>query len=493
VFAVVLASAAGAAPVFLGGQFEKRVIADNPLVYYRFEDSQSTNGSTAANSADAGVDDGTYQGGTVHAQGPHGVTALSAPNSQGADFRSSNAYVASTTLGNFGSALGGGFAVEFWINTTDTSGITQPFGTLNSGTTEALVIDLNRNSSLAGQAGATDFYVRDGNGSDLSAHITTDIYDGKWHHLAWIVDDPSTNTMQVFVDGEAQSLTYGRQNSPSTFSDFSFPVYIGAVNNRGTPGSFSNAAMDEVAVYSASITPTDVEQHLAALPHYLESYDGTYAPADTNPPLSQTTWQAFDNISGSDIEPNAGGAIGFARFNDNSGGGRLSIFDTFNDGIEDRAWTYESRVKLDSLSGNLVFLGVRDEGGDGKTVMLGWDPNDGSLGLFSGSGAEFLSVNGADFVDGDFHTYEVLKLGTAGTYSVQVRVDGVPQFGSPIDYSTFPNDVSSINGIGYFSSTPGTSDMTLDYLSLQIVPEPATVALLGLGAIGLWRRRRRNR
>ena len=51
--------------------YQQAVLADNPLVYYPFEDANSNNGSTVADALE--THDGTYQGGTVQGQGPHGV------------------------------------------------------------------------------------------------------------------------------------------------------------------------------------------------------------------------------------------------------------------------------------------------------------------------------------------------------------------------------------------------------------------------------------
>jgi hypothetical protein len=476
--------------------YQAAVLANNPLVYYPFEESSTSNGSVVKD-ASGQLHDGSYQGGTVQVQGPHGVSTAGLPTSLAPDFDGSAGHVSSTELGSFGSQLDDGFSVEFWINTEETRIRRQGFGSLaNNG----IVIDFNRKSDFSGEAGATNFFVRDSSNKDLNAHITADIYDGKWHHVAWVVDDPASNQMQVYVDGALQSLNYGRTQSPSNFANFSRPLGVGALIRGGGPENHLDGSFDEVAIYNRGLSEAEIRSHLKALPEYRFSYDGTYATDDPNPPLTQTTWskQSTGNLAASPNEPE----LGFARLNDNSSSGRITFLNTFDEDVSGETWVYEARLKFDAYSGLPTLFGVRDEGGNGKTIMLGLDSGiinpalPGALRFFSSSAGNVQLVNDQNLVDGEFHTFRVEKYPGASGFEIQVLIDGEEQFATRLPYSMFPDDSGNTNGFGWFNSTPGTADVTLDYFYMgALVPEPSSLALalLGMLTVGLATGRRRRR
>ena len=51
-------------------------------------------------------------------------------------------------------------------------------------------------------------------------------------------------------------------------------------------------------------------------------------------------------------------------------------------------------------------------------------------------------------------------------------------------YASFPDDISSDQGFGIFTSTPGMSDYVIDSVYFgPVVPEPASVLLLLAGGV----------
>jgi hypothetical protein len=126
-------------------------------------------------------------------------------------------------------------------------------------------------------------------------------------------------------------------------------------------------------------------------------------------------------------------------------------------------------------------------------------------GAFSASGLTMNNLNGnapsGDVDTGEggtqnilavdptvWHTYRVdIKAGGAGTHILDISVDGAPV----VSY-----DVTAGNGNDYDldylamgqGATPGLGAIDIDYVS--VIPEPMTVVLLGLGAVGALRRRR---
>lgn len=414
-----------------------------------------------------------------------------------------------------------GFSVSFWINTTTATAFTQLFGVLNSSDGTALAVDLNRPAS-----GGTQFYVRASLNQYVNGATTAPIYNQRWQHVAMVVQPQSVlpasydNYMQVYINGQSAPLTFtGNLTNTSTFTNFQFAPFLGALNNRGNAASFANAAIDEFAVFTRPLSQAEIQSHLDAMPRYDFAYDGTYPANSTVPPLGQTTWRVHNdamqaiNTAGD----GAGGGIaktGYMRINDNANNDRTAFWQLF-DGQGDRPgpvadvyWTYEARLKIDSLTATAgtnttSFLGVRDEGGNaGKQVMLGWQNfQDGEtdrvrVGFFSNAGVlqgtTLLALDASDFFD-EYFDYRVEKYwnSDAGAFQVQAYIDDAA-VGGVRSWSSFPNQVNADNGFGFFSSTPGMIDVTFDYVTFA-VPEPSAALLLGTALLGLlpWRRRAR--
>lgn len=238
-------------------EYRLTVLADNPIVYYDFDDGTSANGDTAHNSGTFGsAHDGTYTNDVALVSG-----AASIPGTA-AGFDGGNDHVSSTTLNNFGSNMGAGFSVEFWINTTESS-LRTVTGMLNQNSGMGWKVELNRRSDLAEETGVTNFWLRASNYKNLGAHITTDIYDGQWHHVVWVVNDPTANDVAVYVDSLPQTLTMVAE-SPSSFMNFEFPIAIGAANSRDTVTSLMNGLLDEFAIFDTPLSQERVEAHFAA-------------------------------------------------------------------------------------------------------------------------------------------------------------------------------------------------------------------------------------
>ncbi len=273
----------------------------------------------------------------------------------------------------------------------------------------------------------------------------------------------------------------------------------------------SMATFDLKSVYHAvSVTATIVAMLVAAQPTVAAilpvtdffSYDGSYDPASGTPPVGQDTWTVV-TTGGLSISPNAPSA-GLAEFTDNSISGRIGVNKTYGDASfladpTETTWSYVLEMQIDSMTGTAsqqLLFGVRSEGsGNGKTVMLNWNPTDGTLGFSIASGAgELFSLGTTDLRDGVFRTYRVDKYDDGGTMRVRAFLDGALL--GTFDYSTFEDDAST-EGFGRFTSTPGTSVAVVDRMlfgSAQAVPEPSSVALalMGIFTLGVckWRRRK---
>lgn len=243
--------------------YRDEVIADAPLAYWRLGEAS---GTTAAD--EQGAHNGTYV--NTPTLGVSGAV----PGDTAVSFaRASSERMLATTLGTLGANLLTS-SWEFWIKTTDTA-TAAAFGTFNTGTSMAVQVLLNRSSADALLAGSTMFYIRGSDGKQTRGAISTNIYDGQWHHVVMVV--ASATTFDVYVDGVAQSITYNNNTTPVTFANFGFALTVGARNLRGTVDNFVDATIDEFAVYASRLTSTRVQAHYAAASGTVYDLAGTIA------------------------------------------------------------------------------------------------------------------------------------------------------------------------------------------------------------------------
>jgi len=182
---------------------------------------------------------------------------------QAIEFDGKDDYVDLTVLKGFGSHLGT-FSVDFWLKTGDTPDWTTLFKTLTDGSSMGWAIDLNRSAKpgFALAKGVTHFYVRDESGKHLPAEINAPIYDNKWHHIGWVVEDASSNTCKIYIDGKEEEVEYGDVKTPTDYVDFQHPVYLGTANNRGNLERFCPATVDEFRIYTRALTEVEIQQNL---------------------------------------------------------------------------------------------------------------------------------------------------------------------------------------------------------------------------------------
>lgn len=230
--------------------YATEVMADSPTAYWRLGES---NGTTATDQV--GAFNGTYVN-SPNLGLPGGV-----PLDTAVGFvKASSHYMSATTLGSTGTNIAT-TSWEFWIKTTEASQVTV-HGTFNLSATVATQCQLNTDNSGAVAAGKTYFYNRDTLGNQLQAHITTNIYDGFWHHVVWMM--ASTTTYTIYVDGASVTPVYGLQQALSVPGNYSFAMTYAARNLRGTIDTFGGMTLDELAVYPSRLSAGRVAAHYAA-------------------------------------------------------------------------------------------------------------------------------------------------------------------------------------------------------------------------------------
>ncbi len=168
------------------------------------------------------------------------------------------------------------------------------------------------------------------------------------------------------------------------------------------------------------------------------------------------------------------------------------------DQVAAAGWVFETRLRIVEAGGDanrsVATFGMRNEGGLGKTAWIGVRSSGIHFldqGATTGSPANFYSGN---LLDNQWHTYRLVKaLDGEGVTKVFVYLDDELIYAQ--DYAALPDDTDTlIQGFG--SLTPTTGVVAIDYIyyavydSMSVIPEPASLALLGLGGLFMVRRRR---
>jgi alpha-tubulin suppressor-like RCC1 family protein len=260
---LALAFVAGFASSAEASQYSATVMADNPFAYYRLDEA-----STSAAVVDAmGANNGTYVNGpTVGTAGAIYTDALStavaftAANSQ---------YVRLTTMGSFGSSMGTGFSVEFWIKDSDSTTNRTILGTANTASNQT---DFLLDIAYAGNAGRLRLYYRDDGDNRYEAQFyptggNINIFDNAWHHVVQVYD-PTAGALNdkalFYVDGIRQTATVTLAGSSPAASNFNQPMILGGLNSHGSVGSYLQGSLDEVAFYESKLSVGQVQSHFQA-------------------------------------------------------------------------------------------------------------------------------------------------------------------------------------------------------------------------------------
>jgi hypothetical protein len=83
-----------------------------------------------------------------------------------------------------------------------------------------------------------------------------------WHHYAFVIDTTAAASQQIlaYVDGKAVAVTKGSSGTGAGAFANSTLYFM----SRGGTTQFAPATLDEVAIYKAALTATQIAQHYAA-------------------------------------------------------------------------------------------------------------------------------------------------------------------------------------------------------------------------------------
>jgi len=260
VLGLAFAAPAGAAVL----AYQTTVLDQDPYSFHRFNESSGT----TATDISGNNRNGTYVNSpTLNLAGAGGAGSDNAVGFNGSSqYMSFNANTLGTSLANV--------TFETVFSTTTTTVAQSLFGTVNTGTTMAAFFTLNTNSDGNFATGSHRLFMRNANGHELRGTFSnSDLTNGDFNHLMITTDLSAAyaDRYKIYVNGVAQTVSISNAGTAlsatsGTFADFTNPLAVGALNNRGTPALFFNGVIDEFAIYTETLTAADAAAHFAAIP-----------------------------------------------------------------------------------------------------------------------------------------------------------------------------------------------------------------------------------
>ena len=215
--------------------YQDEVLADNPVAYYRFEE---TSGTTAKDTT-LNANDGTYVNGVL-------INQASAPNlGKAARFDGINDYVSTPRT------VSTSFTLELWIKTTATS-LTGTDAYEGNGLLWSDVGGPANDFVMAMLNNGLSFFT--GN-PDVSVTSAIAINDGRWHHL--VATRTQGANIEIFVDGISRGTTTTNNNP----LDANPSIMIGG---NVLDSRYFSGLIDEVAYYPTVLSVARIRAHFQA-------------------------------------------------------------------------------------------------------------------------------------------------------------------------------------------------------------------------------------
>jgi len=266
-------------------------------------------------------------------------------------FDGENDYVDCGTLGNLGSTrLGGATTYMCWLNSSQTAS-SFILGTANDYPEMAMSVHTN-----TPEVDKVRVYLRDDNWVRLAADLADpfDFTGTGWHHFAFVLDAEHAE-LAFYIDGIPRDVVYYYKESPSSFSDFQYPLFVGAHDMWGSieyeppmqplPKVTFEGVLDEVMIFNRALTEEEIAGHYGGPTEILFFDDFDDGIADGWSPQRGNAWEVIDGEYFSSL-----------------GGGRgISVVDnlTFSDGaIKATIWHRDTEV---AFQDGIVFRYSDDE------------------------------------------------------------------------------------------------------------------------------------
>jgi len=163
--------------------------------------------------------------------------------------------IETTTLGSFGSSLGGDFAIAFSINYSTTPD-RDIIGLLNDTSDTGIAIPLR-------SGGEIGFFLRDDNLNDYTVETDSAFNDGNNHRVVINKTGQDAGDLSFWIDQTdvAESIDSANSNPLDSFSDLEHKLPFFGRNNRGSIDVHTAGILDDICFFSESLTSTEIQSY----------------------------------------------------------------------------------------------------------------------------------------------------------------------------------------------------------------------------------------
>lgn len=160
--------------------------------------------------------------------------------------------VANSPALNFGST--DSFSISLWVKSTQSGTGDAAFGWL---------VDHRQNNdgvysgySIGDYSGIIEARIRDSSAHDVPVYSGTNVNDGKWHHVVFVVDR-DTQKEKLYIDNALEDRA-----SISSVGDIdtAFDLHLGGTAYPSTPIDFLDGRLDQVRIYDHALSKSQIER-----------------------------------------------------------------------------------------------------------------------------------------------------------------------------------------------------------------------------------------
>jgi len=257
------------------------IIADTPIGYWRLGEAS---GTTATD--EIGTYDGTYQGTYTQYQ----TSLLLVEVDKSVDFAGgtvrSTSELTGVSLGSLGTSIDFPITFEFWFSITD---INAPVNSLFS-----THRNVNGYSGFSMYVTASNAYIIIGDGGNGFSSSTRKTFGASLtieqdttYHLVIVAN--SISDVEMYLNGVDLNAAY-LSGTGSSLDTSRGEGHIGSIQSSGVGAWFTNAVMDEVAIYNKVLTLSQVQNH------YIEAgYSLYYSTIIADTPIAY--WRLGESLA----------------------------------------------------------------------------------------------------------------------------------------------------------------------------------------------------